>query len=415
MPMYLLRILLFIFIFSAGQFSLFAGDRFDEQEALKIFVDCDECDLSFIKINIPYVNYTIDPQSAEVLVKITHQNTGSGGRRYHINFLGQMNFTGFDQTLQYISSQVDSRDMDRKGITRTIEMGLMPYISQTSRASSVKIEVDQGDNTFVQPGDDDWNSWTYHIDFMGNYEAEESQNELSLTSSLRANHTSEELKIRSRIKYDYEREKIDDDGETVKSILRELESDFNLVKSLDEKWSLGFNAGVNSTTFRNIDLEIAFAPAVEYNFYPWSNSAQRIVALAYYAGIRNFDYIEKTIFDKTHETVYYEGLSLQLEVIEPLWEIEAYLSASHYFHDFNKNNIELYTNLSLKIVKGFSTELSLELERPRNQIYLPHEGATREEILLKRKKLATDYELAFSFGIQYSFGSIYNNVVNRRL
>ena len=59
--------------------------------------------------------------------------------------------------------------------------------------------------------------------------------------------------------------------------------------------------------------------------------------------------------------------------------------------------------------------MKLDAERLRDQLYLPQEGASRDEILLKRKKLATDYELSWSFGLEYSFGSIYNNFVNRRL
>jgi len=41
-------------------------------------------------------------------------------------------------------------------------------------------------------------------------------------------------------------------------------------------------------------------------------------------------------------------------------------------------------------------------------------GASREEILLKRKELATQFRYFTYFGLSYTFGSIYNNVVNPR-
>ena len=50
----------------------------------------------------------------------------------------------------------------------------------------------------------------------------------------------------------------------------------------------------------------------------------------------------------------------------------------------------------------------------RDQIYLPDEDLTDEEILLRRRQLATDYEYRLSFGFTYSFGSIFNNIVNSR-
>ncbi len=40
--------------------------------------------------------------------------------------------------------------------------------------------------------------------------------------------------------------------------------------------------------------------------------------------------------------------------------------------------------------------------------------ASTEEILIRQRELATDYAYDFGFGISYSFGSIFNNVVNPR-
>ncbi|HET7604058.1 MAG TPA: hypothetical protein VFK36_13630, partial [Gemmatimonadales bacterium] len=52
--------------------------------------------------------------------------------------------------------------------------------------------------------------------------------------------------------------------------------------------------------------------------------------------------------------------------------------------------------------------------RVRDQLYLPAAGLTPEEILLQQQELATDYRYFISAGFSYSFGSIFNNVVNPR-
>jgi hypothetical protein len=52
--------------------------------------------------------------------------------------------------------------------------------------------------------------------------------------------------------------------------------------------------------------------------------------------------------------------------------------------------------------------------RINDQLYLPAEGATDEEILLRRRQLATSYRYRLSIGASYTFGSIFNNVVNTR-
>ena len=46
--------------------------------------------------------------------------------------------------------------------------------------------------------------------------------------------------------------------------------------------------------------------------------------------------------------------------------------------------------------------------------FAPEEGASLEDVLLRRKMQKTDYSYYTSFGFTYTFGSIYNNVVNPR-
>ena len=53
-------------------------------EALRVFLDCDECDFNYIRINIPFVNFTRDPELAQVHIIISINNTGSGGKRYNL-------------------------------------------------------------------------------------------------------------------------------------------------------------------------------------------------------------------------------------------------------------------------------------------------------------------------------------------
>jgi hypothetical protein len=49
-----------------------------------------------------------------------------------------------------------------------------------------------------------------------------------------------------------------------------------------------------------------------------------------------------------------------------------------------------------------------------DQLSLPKTGATDEEILLQRKQLETSYRYFAGVSLTYSFGSIFNNIVNPR-
>ncbi len=54
------------------------------------------------------------------------------------------------------------------------------------------------------------------------------------------------------------------------------------------------------------------------------------------------------------------------------------------------------------------------IARIKDQIFLPKEGATDEEILVRRRALGTDYRYFMNVSLSYTFGSIFNNIVNPR-
>jgi hypothetical protein len=50
----------------------------------------------------------------------------------------------------------------------------------------------------------------------------------------------------------------------------------------------------------------------------------------------------------------------------------------------------------------------------RDQLYLPRGNLSDEERLLRLRQLATSYNYFVQVGLSYSFGSIFNNIVNPR-
>ena len=385
-------------------------------EALRVFLDCDECDFNYIRINIPFVNFTRDPELAQVHIIISINNTGSGGKRYNLKFVGRENFMGIDQSLFYFSAESDSKGIRNEGLTQIIKMGLMPYISQTETAPDIIIKYDSENGSAKQrEGYDPWNSWIFNIDFSSALEAEESQNEITLVSTFQADRTTENWKFRSDFEYEYLEENFDDGGEKIKSILKQSESDIKIVKSINNHWSVGLVAGANTSTSKNIDLKLDFAPAIEYNIFPWDLLDRKIFTAAYQVGIRSFNYIEETIYNKESEFLPYEALRLELELREPWGEVDASLEGSHFFKSLKYYQIELTTNVSFRLTRGFSIVFDIEAENIHDQLYLAKGDASLEEILLKRRQLSTSYDVKLSFGIRYTFGSIYNNIVNRRL
>ncbi len=65
-------------------------------------------------------------------------------------------------------------------------------------------------------------------------------------------------------------------------------------------------------------------------------------------------------------------------------------------------------------IQGLSLSLYGNLTRIRDQLSLKKGEASIEEVLLRRTQLATGYSYYAQIGINYSFGSIFSNVVNPR-
>ena len=70
--------------------------------------------------------------------------------------------------------------------------------------------------------------------------------------------------------------------------------------------------------------------------------------------------------------------------------------------------------MEFRITRGLSITVGGGASLIHDQINIAKTAATEEEILTKQKEMETNYSYNINFGITYTFGSIYNNVVNPR-
>ena len=173
--------------------------------------------------------------------------------------------------------------------------------------------------------------------------------------------------------------------------------------------------GLVRSTFLNLDNSYRAAAAVEYNIFPYSESSEREFTIAYFVGGTRLDYEEITVFDKLSETYADQGAFIAFGMERPWGEARLDLQYSHFLDNFDRSRIEFRTDVEYHIVRGLSFDVYAGVSRIRDQIYLPKGGATDAEVLVARRQLETD--LSFRGGVQlrYTFGSIYNNIVNSRL
>lgn len=383
---------------------------------INFFLDCWRCDFDYVRQNLEFISFVRDPNLADVHILSSSSRTGSGGDKYYLNFIGRNDFAGQNYEYTYTSDQSETDDETRNGLLQLIKTGIIQYYSQSEFFNQVYIGLTDTENRkALHLVEDPWNKWIFRIEAGSDYEREESQNEFSLRTEFDIDKVTEEWKTEFEAEYNIDRENYFDDGEKIinRQTRKSIRAEY--IKSLTPKWSAGMFSGYFSDTYINVQRDLGLDAAFEYNIFPWDISNRKVFTFRYIAGVSARQYFEETIYNKTNETLFNEALELNLELIQPWGRIESRLQGRHYFHDFSKNRLTFDSELSVRLTRQLSVYSELQFEVVHDQLYLPAGGASLEDVLLRRRKLATTYELRVEFGFSFTFGSIYSNVVNERL
>jgi len=384
----------------------------NREDGLRIFIDCFYCDMNYIREEIPYVNYVRDVKEAQLYILETREQTGSGGRKYTYAFVGQQEFSGMSDTLVYSSRPDDTRDYQRIWRTQMLKMGLMPYVAKTPLYSEVLI--DPTERVEQQVVEDQWNNWVFELEAEPDFEGEESYKELSLRSSVSATKITHDWKLEIDFDHRYTRTKYtyDDTLYTNDKSFQRLE--VLAVKSLGNHWSAGLRTQQLTSSYNNIDLGVDILPSVEYNLFPYSESTHRQLRFLYGLGSSFRIYNDTTIYNQTEELLWKQELQLAYQVQEKWGSVNVSLEGSNFFHDFSKNRVELNGYVSVRILKGLSLRVMGGVARINDQLSLVRGEASEAEILLQLQELHTAYGVEGGVGLTYTFGSLYNNIVNPR-
>lgn len=385
-------------------------------EKPKVFIDCDECDDDFLRTEISWVDHVRDRAVADVHVLVTAQRTGSGGRQYTAHFIGLREHGGMQDTLSYSARVAESSDQTRRGIASILKLGLVRYAARSGIASALTITArTDGSVSAARPARDPWNLWVFRTSARGFFNGEKTSKFANMSSNVSANRISPAWKTNFGVNLNYNESKFTfTDGRRFNNYSRGYGANSLVVKSLGPQWSAGQRSSISSSTFLNQELAARVAPAIEYNFYPYSESTRRQFTLQYSLGLNHFRYEDTTIYNEIAETRGDQALVASLDVKQPWGSISTSLEAAAYVHDFSKQRLVFFSNLDWRLIKGLSVSLAGNASLIRDQLHIAGGQLSDEEVLLRRRQLATSYRYFVSVGLSYSFGSIYSNIVNSR-
>lgn len=387
---------------------------------LRVYLDCGWCDFDYLRREIPSVDYVRDPADADLHVLVTDQETGAGGTEFTFHFMGKGTLAGRADTLRYTSGQNDTDDEVREGYAHTFRVGLVRYLAYTARIGDVEVVFRAppvgGEAPPAARPDDPWNLWVFRAEVSGELEGESRTKATAVDGSFSASRTTEAFKIDMNVSGQYQKDEFElSSGEDLVSIAKDVGGEGVAVWSLTPHWSWGLSASAQKSTSLNQSLAVRAAPALEYSFYPYAESTRRQVTVLYRVGVASFQYETITLFDKMSETRPEQSLEVAADFTQPWGNLLVALTGSHFLDDVAQHRIEFDTNLEIRLFRGVNLDVRGNVARIKDQIYVAREETSDQEVLLRRKELGTDFRYSVDVGLSFTFGSVFNNVVNPRI
>ncbi len=399
---------------------------------LKVFIDCrTNCDENYIRSEINFIDFVIDRVAADVHILITSRENGSGGSNVQFIFFGQNNFKIRTDTLIYNQSPIATNNEIRIQITKRIRLGILPFLTKASNSGLISVEKEVIDeikkdtiknsqaqkNSAIQTKDK-WNYWVYRIGLDGRYNADENYKSSAVSNYLSANQTTD----KSRINFSaYSNNEISiynyKDSANItkyKVVNNNYQLTHYLIKSISDHWSVGYETSFSSSTFSNNKGRIYLSPGIEYAVFPYTQVNNKFLTVSYNLGVWHNKYYDTTIYDKTSEVLLGHKIYAKLALNQKWGDVNTGITYSNYFLDWKLNNLSLNLEVNVRVTGGLSFYIYSYGGLIHDQIYLTKGNTTLQEVLTRRRQLASSYNFFTSVGVSYRFGSILNNFVNPR-
>lgn len=387
----------------------------EKESKLNLFITCDFCDTNYLKQNLEYSEFVRDKNYADVNIFFRKQRNGSGGSVYEINFIGQNRYKEIQDKISFSTTADNTNDEIRKLILNNVRLGLIRYWIKAGLKDKIVISVKKPKNNEIKEEVDTWNKWVFRLGARGFFNGQETYNSRSLSFNVSAKRVTEKNKFSFGVNFNDNKSVYKfDGGEDFVSINSSKSARIYNAFTIDNHWSAGFFARVGSSDYNNKDLYMSLLPAVEYNFFTYKESTKQQLKLAYKIGGIFTNYKEKTVFNQYEEYLWNHDLSLQGSVNKTWGTVNGSISYESYLHDASLNEFSFYLGTNVRLFKGFSFNMNGNYNITNNQISLPAGDLSVEEILLQQQQIKSGYNYFFSAGINYTFGSRFNSVVNPR-
>lgn len=382
----------------------------------KVFMICEFCDQDFYKNEIAYLIFVRDQRMADFTVLFRVIQTGSGGEEYSLEFVGKNGFDGIMVNEKFNSTPNMSQNDVREGLLATLKRGSLHYLIRCPLSAKINYTVD-GLNS-EQTSDsirDKWNLWIFNVNTNFYGSGQEYTRNISMGASISANRTSEKNLFESGFWYNNNSAVFEIEGqEPLRYSIRQFGAYNQDAITIKNHWAVGYSTDFYSSTVTNMRSSISFSPVIEYNIFPYIESTKRQFRFNYKVGFQHVDYVNLTYRDQMSDMFLSQSFSARYRLVKNWGNVGIGMGLRHLYDQEHFFNVNFSPSISWNIFKGFNFNVQGNYSIVRDQFFLKMDDVSSEEVLTGQIQLKSAYNFFVFMGISYSFGSIYNNVVNVR-
>ena len=384
---------------------------FGQNNKLKAYLDC-RCDQNYLKQQTSFLDHVRDQNLADIEIFILDVRNPTGTRSFEIKIDGNNEYQEISSSVLVSGYANDTSSTLRDKLLNKLKLALVPFLDK----ANYNLNVDVGSNfDDLTVNDDKWKNWVFELSGSYNDDKEETRKTNRYELEFEVDKLTPDWRIGMEIKRNESKGKYFSNDDVYTSSRKTTSFSGRVVKSVSDHFSAGVFLGAYQNTYENIDLNRYIAPAIEYSFYPYRDVLSKEITLAYRIGVGKRNYIEKTIYGYEKQKLSSQTLSLNIRFRQKWGNISSYLNATQFLNDGTKKRFSLRSDLDIRVFEGLAVRFSGNINLIREQYSLAATTSSIEELLLQQRQIATDYRTNFSVGLSYTFGSIYNSVINTRL
>ncbi|HEY0464149.1 MAG TPA: hypothetical protein VGC79_08075 [Polyangiaceae bacterium] len=386
----------------------------------RLFISCaQECFDSYLRQELSYFDVVRDRYLSDFTLVIARQPAANGGERFAVTLVRARSDPSHAPSPSPAQSFValpgasvrDIRQQLLQALLRTLQVAL----AGTPHERVFELRIPARNGGTLSALDDPWHFWVVTPELLGYCEGASGYFSGEFVSALTLRRITEPSKLRLRGAYSRKLSSYRlEDGSQLSGDVYAWDARAIYAASIGEHWALGGALTGRGSEFENLKGHAHAGPLLEYNVFPYTQNASEQLRWVYQVGVWANSYFEENVAGRMHEARPYHALSLIADLnqawgsLQWVGQLNSFLDASERY----RVSVGIVSNI--RLFKGLSFTSQGRAALVRDQISLRQRSITDPEIVLRTAQQATNYTFEVQFGLSFSFGSVYNTIVNPR-